>query len=114
MFQDHSVHTLPADRLPFVFDPVDTGCIRCFPGGPFGVGELHTERSSSPSAQNVFHLSWDSLVSQPFSYDFPPFPLPGEEVARPRVREWFRVWNRSQIFHYFSDPTLRVKIPTRT
>ncbi len=45
VFQGHSVHTLRADRPPFAFNPVDTGCIRCFYGDPFGASELRKERS---------------------------------------------------------------------
>ena len=46
--------------------------------------------------QPTLHLPWDSLVSQPLPNDFSAFPFSGEEVARPCIREWFRVWSRSQ------------------
>jgi hypothetical protein len=58
--------------------------------------------------QPTLHLSWDSLVSQPFPNDFSDFPFSGEEVTRPCIRVWFRVWSRSQLLHDFSSPTLRV------
>ena len=60
-----------------------------------GVGRYRFEARFQ---QGVFNLlPRHSLISQPFSNDFPPFPLSGKEVARPRIREWFQVWRCGRI-----------------
>jgi hypothetical protein len=119
---ENTVHTLNVDQcfrvipstpfllivLPFLPSPLTQGAF-------VSSTETHSVQVSSTRKggshrlyQPTLHLPWDSLVSQPIPNDFSDFPFSGEEVARPCIRDWFRVWNRSQLLHDFSSPVLRV------
>jgi hypothetical protein len=89
VFQDHSVH------VPIVLPLLPSSLTQ---GAFVASTETHSVQVSSARKgvshrlhQPTLHLPWDSLVSQPLPNDFSAFPFSGEEVARPCIREWFRV-----------------------